>query len=66
MVGKGKEGGRMAGSQLGLGNPTDLFWCPIEGGDRKYETLSAGRIGSILSKVDPERFESESLLRCKG
>lgn len=56
----------MAASQLGLGNPTDLFWCPIEGGDRKYETLSAGRIGSILSKVDPERFENESLLRCKG
>lgn len=56
----------MAASQLGLGNPTDLFWCPIEGGDRKYEQLSAGRIGSILSKVDPERFENESLLRCKG
>ena len=56
----------MAASQLGLGNPTHLFWCPIEGGDRKYETIAAGRIGSILSKVDPDRFENESLLRCKG
>ncbi len=55
----------MAASQLGLGNPTDLFWCPIEGGDRKYESVSAGKIGSILSKVDPERFENESLLRCE-
>lgn len=56
----------MAASQLGLGNPTDLFWCPIEGGDRKYETVMSGRIGSLLSRVDPERFDSESLLRCKG
>lgn len=56
----------MAASQLGLGNPTDLFWCPIEGGDRKFETVSSGRIGSLLSKMDPERFESESLLQCKG
>lgn len=52
--------------QLGLGNPTDLFWCPIEGGDRRYERLTAGRLGSLLSKVDPERFESESLLQCRG
>jgi len=56
----------MAASQLGLGNPTDLFWCPIEGGDRTYEAVAAGRIGSMLSKVDPERFENESLLRCAG
>lgn len=56
----------MAASQLGLGNPTDLFWCPIEGGDRTYEKVTAGRIGSLLSKVDPDRFESDSLLRCIG
>ena len=56
----------MAASQLGLGNPTDLFWCPIEGGDRTYETVTSGRIGSLLARVDPERFDSESLLRCTG
>ncbi len=56
----------MAASQLGLGNPTDIFWCPIEGGDRNYEKVTAGRIGSLLSKVDPDRFESDSLLRCTG
>lgn len=52
--------------QLGVGNPTDLFWCPIEGGDRRYDRLSAGRLGSLLSKVDPDRFDSESLLQCRG
>lgn len=55
----------MAG-QLGLGNPTDLFWCPIEGGDRRYERLTGGRLGSLLSKVDPERFDSDSVLQCRG
>lgn len=55
----------MAG-QLGLGNPTDLFWCPIEGGDRRYERLTGGRLGSLLSKVDPDRFDSDSLLQCRG
>ncbi len=52
--------------QLGVGNPTDIFWCPIEGGDRRYERLNAGRLGSLLSKVDPERFDSESLLQCRS
>ena len=53
-------------SQLGLGDPTDLFWCPIEGGDRSFARLDAGRLGSLLAKVDPGRFESESLIQCRG
>lgn len=56
----------MTSSQLGLGNPTDLFWCPIEGGDRSFVQLDSGRLGSLLARVDPDRFESESLIQCKG
>lgn len=56
----------MAASQLGLGNPTDIFHCPIEGGDRQFERLSPGRLGHLLSKVDPERFDDPSLIECKG
>ena len=56
----------MAASQLGLGNPTDLFHCPIEGGDRRYERSSPGRLGHLLSKVDPERFDDPSLIECQG
>ena len=56
----------MTASRLGVGNPTDLFWCPIEGGDRSFVRLDSGRLGTLLAKVDPDRFESESLIQCKG
>lgn len=56
----------MTSSQLGLGNPTDLFWCPIEGGDRTFAQLDSGRLGSFLARVDPDRFESDSLIQCNG
>lgn len=56
----------MAAAQLGLGNPTNLFHCPIEGGDREFERVAPGRLGHLLSKVDPERFDDPALVRCQG
>lgn len=57
----------MANTRLGLGDPTDLFWCPIEGGDRQYQRLHSGRLESLLSRVDPDRFDpTEGLLECVG
>ena len=33
---------------------------------RSFARLDSGRLGSLLAKVDPERFESESLIQCSG